>query len=586
MNSTNGVIDNSPNPAKLMHSLREGSGYNTLTALLDLIDNSIDALSTFGTNEEKRICVYIPDVSLHPLKYEEKAEIYIIDNGCGMNWGTLDQALRLGSDTDRDPDNLGRFGLGLVTASISICKQITVLTKSENGPVLVSSTDLDKVMQSNSFTKVLRVANEQEVNFWKSCVKDNQGTVIKLSKIDHIDQRLFTLLDTLRKEISITYHTFIDKEYKFYTLCTGQISSPYKSHRSVKAFDPLQRNDIRTNILVDNKEVALGKGKFFISAALVPDETNPTQQEIFAYRNGRLIKHNRWGLFSPSGALKGLRIYLETGQIDDYTRINFNKSSFEFDSRLLKTLKVEVDAIIHMASQINNSNHEPYSNLDYKKIVKGMSELTSSFKVNIASFNQLFSNTPKQRVKVGAKDSEVIDLKEVTKTLKDNPDLLENFKQVLEKGANKEEKGAKKEKTDDKISTESSLSSLESDSKGDTFKQTSEDDKNKRSRKINIVFTENYKPNSDELYDIWLDGKNLVIAWNSHHSYHKYLSDPKTSFAVVTQVHTLIASYAIAEIQMIQNLIKSGDLERLHHFDDYRYQYRITASNILAQVKL
>ena len=103
--------ENTPNASKLMESLRY-SGYDNNIAISDLIDNSLDANAT-NINVE--------------INLDNKRESYIVivDDGVGMDEQILEQALRLGSVTHRNAESdLGRFGMGMVTASISITKKI------------------------------------------------------------------------------------------------------------------------------------------------------------------------------------------------------------------------------------------------------------------------------------------------------------------------------------------------------------------------------------------------------------------------------------------------------------------------------
>src|SRR5437868_5709601 len=107
MSVTGRKLDNSPNASKLLDSLRY-LGYDNLYAISDIIDNSIDA-------DAENIWVSI--------ERAQKADfhIQIADDGNGMTEEVLDQASRLGSDVPRNQaTDLGRFGMGLVTASLSL----------------------------------------------------------------------------------------------------------------------------------------------------------------------------------------------------------------------------------------------------------------------------------------------------------------------------------------------------------------------------------------------------------------------------------------------------------------------------------
>src|SRR3989338_10617867 len=148
--------ENTPNAAKLMESLRY-SGYDNNIAIADLIDNSLDANAT-NINIE---------INLDSKKEEH---IVIIDDGSGMDEETLGQALRLGSITHRNVESdLGRFGMGMVTASISIAKRIEVFTKQKDKPMLTSIMDLDEMAKNNNFNVYREGSTPEEIKFIIFC---------------------------------------------------------------------------------------------------------------------------------------------------------------------------------------------------------------------------------------------------------------------------------------------------------------------------------------------------------------------------------------------------------------------------------
>jgi len=109
-----------PNPASLMQSLR-AFGYDVSTAVADLIDNSITARA-------KRIDIVFEWNDGNPW-------ISIADDGYGMSEDELFEAMKTGSKNpldSRSKNDLGRFGLGLKTASFSQCKRLTVASKKNN----------------------------------------------------------------------------------------------------------------------------------------------------------------------------------------------------------------------------------------------------------------------------------------------------------------------------------------------------------------------------------------------------------------------------------------------------------------------
>src|SRR6266851_266192 len=125
-----------PKASAMLEALR-GLGYSLPTALADIIDNSITAHAT--------------RVDLSFAWQGEASHITILDNGCGMSEGELDRAMRLGDQNpldDRAAHDLGRFGLGLKTASFSQCRCMTVASR-KSGTTTCLRWDLDILATSN-----------------------------------------------------------------------------------------------------------------------------------------------------------------------------------------------------------------------------------------------------------------------------------------------------------------------------------------------------------------------------------------------------------------------------------------------------
>jgi hypothetical protein len=123
-------IELPPVASMLMQSLRS-VGYTAAAALADLMDNSIAAKAT----------IVRVSVAMMPRPF-----VAVSDDGCGMDEATLLSAMRFGSRDPRDARDgadLGRFGLGLKTASLSQCRKVTVATVKD-GHLSVARWDLDE----------------------------------------------------------------------------------------------------------------------------------------------------------------------------------------------------------------------------------------------------------------------------------------------------------------------------------------------------------------------------------------------------------------------------------------------------------
>lgn len=103
----------------LMGSMRS-IGYTFESAIADVIDNSISAHC-------KNVHLYFPSSPMDNLA------VGILDDGEGMGDKTLFEAMRYGSsssENQRAEDDMGRFGLGMKSASMSMCRILTVASKS------------------------------------------------------------------------------------------------------------------------------------------------------------------------------------------------------------------------------------------------------------------------------------------------------------------------------------------------------------------------------------------------------------------------------------------------------------------------
>ena len=137
-------IELDPEPGILIESLRD-VGYSFNSAVADIIDNSITANSG--------------NVSVFALPFGDGGfKVAIIDDGDGLDRDELLKAMRLGSSNPRlarEAGDLGRFGLGLKTASFSQCRRLTVVSRRD-GDTSAFTWDLDTVVRSNKWTVIER----------------------------------------------------------------------------------------------------------------------------------------------------------------------------------------------------------------------------------------------------------------------------------------------------------------------------------------------------------------------------------------------------------------------------------------------
>ena len=109
-----------PSARRLTTSLRD-IGYSFESAVADIVDNSIAAGAT------------LVEISI---TFDGKDSSVVIKyDGDGMNVDAIDEAMRFGSRRSYVNQDLGRYGLGLKTASLSQCRRVSVISKSESAEI-------------------------------------------------------------------------------------------------------------------------------------------------------------------------------------------------------------------------------------------------------------------------------------------------------------------------------------------------------------------------------------------------------------------------------------------------------------------
>ena len=103
-----------PSARRLITSLRD-MGYDFAAAVADLVDNSIEARATLVAID---------------IEFDgDDSWVRVADNGRGMTTAELKEAMRYGAERDYKKEDLGKFGLGLKTASMSQCKRLSVASR-------------------------------------------------------------------------------------------------------------------------------------------------------------------------------------------------------------------------------------------------------------------------------------------------------------------------------------------------------------------------------------------------------------------------------------------------------------------------
>jgi len=482
----NSLRDNNPNPARLIESLRF-TGYNNYSAIADIVDNSFDAEATI-------IRIFVNSEDGRPV-------IRILDNGKGMDEKTLDEALKLGSLTDREPtSDLGKFGLGLVTASLSIARRTEVLTKP-NGQILLSATDIDHIIKENRFLKEFRQLTTKEHSRWNEHGEDfNTGTLVTLQKLDRLTStNLSQFSNTLRKNLGQIYRYFLRAGKNIFV--NGQIVEPV---------DPLMLDHTETRIELNGEEFAIslessGKNqiieKIKVSMVILPDfgqEANesrgigPRNSGFYVLRNHREIAEAQTlEVFTRHPDLNRFRAELMfSGTLDEEMGINFTKREVNPSQRIMDKLKNELYPIIR------------------------------SIRGKIKKQRSLQEDTDVQH-----ENSEKV-ISEKAKLLRVPP-----IEREIRHGGLTESEGSVESKVTDK--------------KREHFTRSV-----KEYQKLNCRFDEGHLESAGPIYDCWMEGKRIVIRYNVDHAfYQRFVIENSSDPTALLSVDFLIFSLASAELR-------------------------------------
>ena len=289
-----------PDPESLLESIRS-VGYSLKEAISDLIDNSISANAS-----SIRVIINL----------EGEGEFHLIDNGDGMDHQKLVSSFRLGSTnpkTTREENDLGRFGMGMKTASLSQCRSVTVTSK-QNNSVVSRTLDLDEVSKQKKW-----VIGEKEIHSEVVSQLDDldHGTIISWEKIDHTNvskEENDNLLLEVRNYISLCFHRFMER--------TNNKISFYLNDVLIKPISPVvEGSQIFSEIALDDIDskmraftipIRKDNNSFSIFNSLELFNGLENQQGIYIYRSNRLLCFGGWlGIVKPNNSYKLCRVIID-----------------------------------------------------------------------------------------------------------------------------------------------------------------------------------------------------------------------------------------------------------------------------------
>jgi hypothetical protein len=344
-------VDVPPDPERIIEGLRD-TGYEFKTSMADVIDNSIAA-------KANNIDVVVV------MDYVGQIQVSVSDDGCGMDRDDLINAMRYGSKRRTDQASLGKFGLGLKTASTAFCRRLSAISRGKDGSQALKATwDLDHIAAVERWELQLLSATADEVRLLDTVAKGKTGTVIVWEHVDRLlkayavpdgkaaRNALKRYVDDLRFHVAMVYQRFLDNNDKRAPNVSIRING-----EAVLPWDPYCLSETKSPIAEKVQKVQLGdddfaqftvrafilprKDEFSDQAAVKAARLTNDMQGLYVYRENRLIHGPDWlDLYSKEPHMTLCRIELSFDhKLDDAFQVDIKKSRILLDESLYEWMQ-------------------------------------------------------------------------------------------------------------------------------------------------------------------------------------------------------------------------------------------------------
>lgn len=285
-----------PSPQSLIESLRS-VGYTLSTAIADIVDNSIAAGAS--------------NIWIDFHWAGENSHVAVTDDGSGMAADELTTAMRHGSRNPldkRSPQDLGRFGLGLKTASLSQCRNLSVLSKKNGSEIHARTWDLEELADGE--WKLLLDPSSAAKRCENRLGNLRSGTAVVWSDMDRlveaaehgeaVAQAQFNdSVDHVKAHLALIFHRFLeDKDLRIHV-----------NGNEIRPWDPFMRFCDVQSTIVGDEPLAFGCSEVVFKGFVLPHRDRLTeegfeqnkgprgwagQQGFYVYRNKRLLVYGDW----------------------------------------------------------------------------------------------------------------------------------------------------------------------------------------------------------------------------------------------------------------------------------------------------
>lgn len=366
----NSISNITPSAKRLISSMRD-LGYEFSDAVAEIVDNSIQADAN------------VIQVNLKFEGYESYLTVF--DNGVGMTPMEIREAMRFGSMREYKKDDLGKFGLGLKTSSLSQCDLMTVSSRNLKKKIQINSYswDMDHINKFDRW-EILPVRDDRLLNSAFEHLNSTTGTAVIWQKLNRLlnfqdpkgsraENDIKKLTQDLKISLGATFHRYLtgeQKSKKVMIFVNGDL---------VESWDPFCRNEKNTleletfniPITMDGK-----KGMIKFKPFILPTQSQFSslsshmkaggpakwnkQQGFYIYRAGRLLQCGGWcGLRTSDEHSKLARILVEIPPgFDDLFKVNISKMKINFPREIREETISKIAPIIKKANDVYRAHSD------------------------------------------------------------------------------------------------------------------------------------------------------------------------------------------------------------------------------------
>jgi hypothetical protein len=351
-------IDISPT-TDLLHSLKR-TGHHWSTALMDIIDNSVDTLREKydKTGFAEGMIRVIPITCKSDSAGTKVKKIIISDNGMGIPKAQLENILRFGESGKRGAPALGTFGMGLKTAAMAIGDKISVVSTARGIENLHYVTwDVEECLAKGTYDANFGKASEDLQRAFLEYVGFDSGTMVIVGKLDDGFPTRPAMVQTLSTKCARVYRHLLNEDsvlgqgFPFQIICGKTLNSkPVDSSE-----EPMYIGAKKTSILIgeqDGKFKEMTYGDYIYNIRMVLFEGSPKdsqaarasglgrgihgthKQGVYWIRGGREISCGSFWKVKPQFSNVYAEISFEdTGIFNESKpiRMDFGKKNVELD---------------------------------------------------------------------------------------------------------------------------------------------------------------------------------------------------------------------------------------------------------------